>query len=140
MDFNKKELLFKYEFSDAWHMTIFELVILNKKENNIFMSTELTSKPIELPFLLEEDIEKIKEIVCNEKIYEINQDEVEMPMVMDGYNNTFTFNNGEQLKEIDVCNMRYLEIKDTKNAKIIKECFDKISKIVYKRTYVKMPL
>ena len=140
MDFNKKELLFRYELTDAWHQPIFELIILDKKEKNIFMSTDYIETMTELPSLHEEDIEKIKEIINNEEIYEIDEDEIESPMVLDGYINVFTFNNGKKVKQFYAYNMRFLEIKDTKYAKILKKCFDRVSRVVYKRTYVKMPL
>ena len=138
MKYNKKELLFKYKMIEEFSMQSFELTILDRESDNIFMTTSYGCQEVILPFLFPEDLDKIKKIINNDKLFKI--EELEYVPVCDGYSETFTFNNGKLVKELYGSNFSYLDIKNTEYAKIVVKVFNSISRIVYKRTFVKMPL
>ena len=132
----EEDTLFKYELSDAWHMPIFEIAILDKKEKNVILTGYYRQENVfTIP---EESLREIRNIIDDDNLFKI--EEVEDALVLDGYINTFFINNGKGLKEIVAYNLSYIDVKEAPNARLLKNKFNKISKIIYENTFIKIPL
>ena len=132
--------IFGYQLSDAWYFPIVSLNVFDRAEDNVkCMVWNATKVPADLALirnysLSEKTIGQIKDIISkNEAVFDI--DEVEFPLVLDGFGNEFFFGNGGKSVSLDASNISVWKQKDWKknidgkdpvNAKLLLKMHSKI--------------
>ena len=123
--------IFRYNLLDAWGRDISEIKIYDNETNNVSCMNVNNKKMASANYTVsKENIEKIKSLLCNDKLSELN--ELESPMVLDGVINRFEFEVNDKNKVISGFNLWGFEkdsFKYAPNAKILYKVFNNIKNI-----------
>lgn len=131
-----EQMLFQYELADAWEDTLAKVEVTDGKKDNVRCTYPCVSPSVkgEVPSaqvitLSGNEIEKIRNILMEHtEIFEI--DDVEFPMILDGYVNNFVFLMGENKTCIQACNIYVYREMESVKAKKVLEVFDAIAKVL----------
>lgn len=133
------DTIFSYEQLDGWDNLISKINIYNRDKNNIVCTMPHESvynnianeKPDEFTATLpKSEINKMIKIIESSGILELCEDNVEEPLMLDGYMNLFVFSNGLKLNEIYVSNIWYYRENKSVYAKQLLKTFDRITRIL----------
>lgn len=128
---NKDNVLFRYTLSDAWHIPVQTIIVINKEKDNCLYCDE--DSEVKYISIEKNIIEKLFSIIDkNNGLFKIKN--IEEPLVLDGCINDLYFSNLKSNKKIVTSNLwAYVDDENApENAKLVINVFNEISDLLNK--------
>lgn len=128
-------IIFSYQRNNAWNMLISRVQVINQEKDNLICEKAIEDAP-SISTLSPSTIDQIAATTSDDdrlaSIDPEDLDDADREMVLDGYNNSFTFWCKGEVRSFTIRNASYVFRDKAKDTGYILEKFDQIARILAK--------